>query len=68
MEAVVVMGAADLVPPAGLLGSVALHDEQAVAQQPGPPLCLDDCTSLPQLLFITKDQIVKSLLTVQKTL
>ncbi len=63
-----VMGAADLVPPAGLLGSVALHDEQAVAQQPGPPLCHDGCTSLPQLLFIADHQAVRSLLTVQKTL
>ena len=68
MEAVVVMGAAHLLPPVGLLGSVCLHGQQAVAQQAGPPLCHDGCTSLPQPLSIAEHQAVRSLLTVQNTL
>ncbi len=68
MQPVEMLSAVHLVPPAGLLGSIPLHGQQAVAQQVGPPLCHDGCTSRPQLLFIAEDQIVKSFLTVQKTL
>ena len=68
MKAVELLGLAHLLPPAGLLGSIALHGPQAVAQQIGPPLCHDGCTNLPQLLFIAEEQTVRSLLTIQKTM
>ncbi len=66
MQPVELLSAVHLVLPAGLLGSIALHGQQAVAQQVGPPLCRDGCTSLPQLLFIAENQTVRSLLTIQK--
>ena len=65
MQPVELLGAADLLPLSGLLGSVCLHGEEATAQQVGPPFCHDGCTSLPQTLSIAEHQIVKSLLTVQ---
>jgi len=68
MKAVELRGAAYLLPPAGLLGSIALHGEQAVAHQIDPPLCHDGCTNLPQLLLVAVQQIVRSLLTTQKTM
>ena len=61
MQPVELLSAVHLVPPAGLLCSIALHGQQADAQQVGPPLCHDGCTSLPQLLFIAEHQIVKRL-------
>ncbi len=61
MEAVEVVGAAHLLLLAGLLGSIGLHGEQAVAHQTGPPLCHDGCTSLPQPLFIAENQMIRSL-------
>ena len=68
MEAVEVVGAAQLLLLVGLLGSIALHGQQAVPQQLDPPLGHDGCTSLPQLLFIAEKQAVRSLLSIQKTM
>ena len=63
MQPVELLSAVHLVLLVGLLGSVCLHGEQAVAHQTGPPLCHDSCTDLPQFLLAAVKQIVRSLLT-----
>ncbi len=66
MQQVELLSAVHLLLLAGLLGSVCLHDEEAVAQQVGPLLGHDSCTNLPQFLLAAVKQMVRRLLTTQR--